>query len=80
MKLMIHNLKSRMFKAIGRNIEECRDALEEGFEQGRILRRKYKEAQEEMKAKQEEPQPEEFVDIERDEPTTNNTHQQYHTI
>jgi len=33
-----------------------------------------------MKAKQEEPQPEEFVDIERDEPTTNNTHQQYHTI
>ena len=56
MKLMFHNLKSRMFRAIGRNIEECRESLEEGFEQGRILSRKYKEAKEEMKAKKEEPQ------------------------
>ena len=59
---MLYNLKARVFKAIGRNIEECRDAFEEGLEQGRILRRKHKEAREEIKANEKAKQEPEVYD------------------
>tara|TARA_Y100001970_G_scaffold64496_1_gene82519 strand:+ start:674 stop:871 length:198 start_codon:yes stop_codon:yes gene_type:complete len=38
---MLHNLKCYIAKSIGRNIEECRYAFEEGQRQGRILAEKY---------------------------------------
>lgn len=50
---MLHNIKCRMFKMIGRNIAECQDAFEDGIAQGKILRQKYREAKEEIKAKEE---------------------------
>ena len=49
---MLHNIKCRMFKMIGRNIAECQDAFEDGIAQGKILRQKYREAKEEIKAKE----------------------------
>tara|TARA_R100001082_G_C4323058_1_gene142025 strand:- start:632 stop:862 length:231 start_codon:yes stop_codon:yes gene_type:complete len=39
---MLHGIKCRIAKYIGRTIEECREAFEEGQEQGRILAEKYK--------------------------------------
>ena len=75
---MLHNIKSRVFRFVGRNIEECRDAFEDGLAQGKILRQKYKEAKEEIKAQEEAKQePEVVYETRRDmyednpvEPTT----------
>ena len=39
---MLHGFKCMIARSIGRNIEECRHAFEEGQDQGRILAEKYK--------------------------------------
>ena len=42
---MLHGVKCMIARSIGRNIEECRDAYEEGVQQGKILAMKYRAKQ-----------------------------------
>ena len=57
---MLHGFKCMVARSIGRTIEECRYAFEEGQEQGKILAEKYK-------AKRESNQPQEPKDVEYSE-------------
>ena len=51
---MLLTIKRAIAKNIGKNIELCRDAYEEGKAMGRILNEKYKE---QAKAKEQSSQP-----------------------